>query len=1050
MFPPPIAATPHTKFDEFPAENAYQQYLTSHSGYSNAYTAATETNYFFEVAASAESQPANGTSGERHGILKNAGPESPDDHSYARSPLHGALERFAPFFICPLFLAGSLDRELRAVDSENKKNLQSDHWRLVQLDKSLSNSQHPYHHFSTGNLQTLRDEPRKRGVEIRKEFIAFHDRHYSANRMKLVVLGKEPLDVLEGWVADFFAGVENKDLAPIRWPGVQPYSEDNLLTQIFAKPVMDNRSLDIFFLYKDEEHLYRSQPSRYLSHLIGHEGPGSILSYLKAKGWANGLSAGAMTVCHGSGLFEISIRLTKGGLENYKEVAKIVFQYISMLKKTVPQKWIFDETKGMSEVDFRFKQKAPASSFTSRLSSVMQKPLPREWLLSGERVLRDFDQDAISEALSYLRADNYRLTLVSQGFPGDWDKTEKWYGTHYRAEKIPEDFQAALRQAIHSTASDRPEELHLPHPNEFIPTRLSVEKREVEEPTKTPRLIRNDSGVRLWWKKDDRFWVPKATFKVLLRSPLVMITPENCATANLYCWLVKDALDEYSYDAEIAGLEYNLVHSSLGLGIEVHGYNDKMPVLLEKLLRCMREFEIQPDRFQIVKERLLRGHRNHEFMVPYQQVPEYTRWLGSERTWINEDLLAEVPHITLEDVSAFYPRILNQTHIEALAHGNVHKEDARRMTNLVESILKPRILPAVQWPVRRTLILPEGSDFIYRRPLGDPANVNNCIEYYIQVDTVADELLRAKVQLLGQLGDEKAFNQLRTKEQLGYVVFTGSRTAVTGVGYRIIIQSERSAEYLEERINAFLLQLGQSIEQMPAAEFEGHRRSLIAKRLERLKNLNEEVMRFWTHISTEYFSFQQANIDAENLRTISQKDMVDFFHHYISPTSAHRAKVSVHLVSQASASQAAMDILPEEQREKVLSLIAKNLNTAGVSADHEQLAKRFEDVDIASGDQDAIMEALQSYLTQDAGVPDAQAAAVIEGAAQIMGMALPSLGIELKARAGTGAEELPKAPEMKPSTIIEDVTAFKAALNAGPAPRPTKDLSTYEELEPKL
>ena len=868
--------------------------------------------------------------------------------------------------------------------------------------------------------------------------------------MKLVVLGKEPLDLLESWVTDLFAGVKNKNLSPIRWPGVQPYSEENLLTQVFAKPVMDNRSLDIFFLYKDDEHLYKTQPSRYLSHLIGHEGPGSILSYIKAKGWANGLSAGAMTICHGSGLFEISVRLTKGGLENYKEVAKTVFQYISMLKETVPHKWIFDEMKGMSEVDFRFKQKTPASSFTSRLSSVMQKPLPREWLLSGERVLRVFDQKAISEALSYLRADNYRLTLVSQEIPGDWDKTEKWYGTQYRYEKIPEDFQAEIRQAIQSSAEARPKELHLPHPNEFIPTRLSVEKREIEEPTKTPRLIRNDPGVRLWWKKDDRFWVPKATFKALLRSPLVMVTPENCATANLYSWLVKDALDEYSYDAEIAGLEYNLVHSSLGLSIDVHGYNDKMPVLLEKLLRCMRDFEIKPDRFQIVKERLLRGHRNHEFMVPYQQVPEYTRWLGSERTWINEDLLAEVPHITLEDVSSFYPRILNQTHIEALAHGNIHKEDALRMTNLVEATLKSRTLPQIQWPARRNLILPEGSDHTYRRSLGDPANVNNCIEYYIQVDTIADGMLRAKVQLLAQLGDEKAFNQLRTKEQLGYVVFTGARTAATGIGYRIIVQSERSAAYLEERINAFLALFGQDIERMPAAEFESHRRSLIAKRLERLKNLNEEMLRFWTHITSEYYAFLQAETDVANLRAITQQDMVDFFHRYVSPTSPHRAKVSVHLVSQASASQAAPDISPDEQREKFLSLITKSLNTAGVGADHEQLAARFADVDIASGDQDAMMGALQSYLTEDAGVPDDHAGAVIEGAAQVMGMALPSLGIELKTKSGTGAEELPQAPEMKPSTIIEDVTAFKAALQVGPAPRPTKDLSTYEELEPKL
>ncbi|EXK75698.1 insulysin [Fusarium oxysporum f. sp. raphani 54005] len=36
-------------------------------------------------------------------------------------PLRGALDRFAQFFIEPLFLPETLDRELKAIDSENKR-----------------------------------------------------------------------------------------------------------------------------------------------------------------------------------------------------------------------------------------------------------------------------------------------------------------------------------------------------------------------------------------------------------------------------------------------------------------------------------------------------------------------------------------------------------------------------------------------------------------------------------------------------------------------------------------------------------------------------------------------------------------------------------------------------------------------------------------------------------------------------------------------------------------------------------------------------------------
>ena len=44
--------------------------------------------------------------------------------------------------------------------------------------------------FAIGSLQTLADRPNSK---VRDELMDFYDRHYSANLMTLVVLGKEPL-----------------------------------------------------------------------------------------------------------------------------------------------------------------------------------------------------------------------------------------------------------------------------------------------------------------------------------------------------------------------------------------------------------------------------------------------------------------------------------------------------------------------------------------------------------------------------------------------------------------------------------------------------------------------------------------------------------------------------------------------------------------------------------------------------------------------------------------------------------------------------------------
>jgi len=142
--------------------------------------------------------------------------------------------------------------------------------------------------------------------------------------MKLVVLGCEDLDTLEEWVDEIFSKVPNKDLPPKRWD-VAIYTENELLIQTFARLVMESRTLELSFLYRDEEDYYKLHPSRYLSHLISHEGRGSILSYIKVKGWATGLWAGSLSLYPSNGIFKITVQLTEDGLKQYYEIIKIVF-----------------------------------------------------------------------------------------------------------------------------------------------------------------------------------------------------------------------------------------------------------------------------------------------------------------------------------------------------------------------------------------------------------------------------------------------------------------------------------------------------------------------------------------------------------------------------------------------------------------------------------------------------------------------------------------------------------------------------------------------------
>jgi len=137
--------------------------------------------------------------------------------------------------------------------------------------------------------------------------------------------------------------------------------------------------------------------------LIGYEGPGSILSSIKSKGWANSLNTVARQLCPGSpGIFDCEIELTKDGLDHYQDVVEVFFRYISLLKEASPQEWVFDELKYMADFNFRYEEKTPVTNFTRKISLVMQKLLPRQWLLGGLSRLRRLDATATTAVLECL------------------------------------------------------------------------------------------------------------------------------------------------------------------------------------------------------------------------------------------------------------------------------------------------------------------------------------------------------------------------------------------------------------------------------------------------------------------------------------------------------------------------------------------------------------------------------------------------------------------------------------------------------------------------
>ncbi len=422
----------------------------------------------------------------------------------------------------------------------------------------MSRSDHPYSKFGTGNLETLKTIPTSNGISIRDELIKFHDSYYSSNIMTLCLLGAEPLDTMQEYIENMFVDVKNKKQERLTYDP-KPYSTDSLADITYVVPIQDTHFVNVLFQIPDYIDNYGSNPGRYICHLIGHEGPGSLLSKLKAKGWCNGLYAGPKNGARGFQFFTISLDLSEDGMDHFDKILILCFQYLNMLRKKGSQNWIQDELGDLLKMQFMHTDEEDPIAYVSRLTSDMHVFKMEHWL-SGHYLTTKFEPNLINEVLDHLKPELMKVFAISKKYEGKTDKTEKWCGTQYRTEKMSKDLLEKLKNCDLNYA------FKLPLPNDFIPQDFSIIKNE-NGVNKVPSVIKKSPITRLWYKGDDKFLLPKASVKFEFRNPITNIDPKYYNMTSLYIDLLCDSLTEYTYSADMAGLRYSLNQSNYGIQV---------------------------------------------------------------------------------------------------------------------------------------------------------------------------------------------------------------------------------------------------------------------------------------------------------------------------------------------------------------------------------------------------------------------------------------------------------------------------------------------------
>lgn len=367
------------------------------------------------------------------------------------------------------------------------------------------------------------------------------------------------------------------------------------------------------------------------------------------------------------------------GFDHVDEILKLIFQYLNLLKQEGPQKWIFDEYRKLNEMQFRFKDKEnPLNLVSNVVHSMIVYPLAD--VLSANYLLTEWRPELIEEVLACLRPDNSRIIIVGQKTKEKCTEEEQWYKTNYYFEKIE---KAAIDGWLSCGMNTK---LKLPEPNLYIPTDFSILDIEDGNSEKLhPTIILDTPLMRVWYKQDTEFLKPKSFIAFDFSNPIVYSDPLNCNLTHLFVQLFKDSLTEFLYSAELAGLRLTVSNTTSGISLLINGYSDKQNKFLETILDKMFNFKVDEKRFEIMCEQYLRGLKNFSAEQPYQLAIYYLAVMLTEQAWTKKELIDAMNLVTVDRLKNFIEEVTSRLHGEVFIYGNVNKEKALQLSNLVEN-----------------------------------------------------------------------------------------------------------------------------------------------------------------------------------------------------------------------------------------------------------------------------------------------------------------------------------------------------------------------------
>ncbi len=837
--------------EKYPEAGNYQTYINTHGGTHNAYTSTDKTNFYFDISPSA---------------------------------YEGALDRFSQFFISPLFSESLTQREKNAVNAEYKAKLTDESRRNTQALKTLINPDHPYSQFSVGSLDTLKDLPNK---PLREQLLNLYKEHYSSENMGLVLVANLPPNQLAELAHQYFSSIPSKAITTSKsYPELITTDKPQLQ---FVRSLINSNTLNIFYQIDAQKQNYKTQPTRYLSYILGNENKGSLYASLKSDGLINSISTGVSPDYGDNALFSIKIRLTDEGLSQINTVAQRLFATISLLKSSPVNPLYLQEGLTLSQLMFN-NQSYVAPLNLARTLSARMLDTPSEDILSSFRLEHAANQSEVQHLLQQLSPENLLIQVVTnKTFPQDWTskaptwKTEPWYNSEYSNNLISQSLSDTINFSVKTT------QVGLPEKNNFIPESLKL----VDEKDSSPKIIFQKEGMTFWSKSDPSFKKPTAMNFIAFRFDNAADTAKHTLLNRLWTRLFNDSVSESTYAPYIAGLGYSFYPHTNGVTLRTSGYSDKQNVYTTWLIDQIFLFRPNQETFNLAKTQLKTDLSNQKSRQAYSNANSALHTLITKNSQTIEQLESALESLTLEDLQAFTKRARSHFDIVAYSTGNVTEQQSTQLAQSIYQRVEDRLTHREPLEIEtKELTAQQKHHYKFN------STSNDCVVLYTLIDTSGQNTQKAITEkayfaILKKLISSPFYQELRTKKQLGYIVGAQDLSIRKTPMLGLLVQSpNKDTLTLVNAMEDFIEEQRERLPNLSADEFYKAKNALLSELKMTAKNLSDNALNEWHQIAKPAPDFQTKEEWIENVEKIEVKDFLAFIKQKFESTET--AKIIIH------------------------------------------------------------------------------------------------------------------------------------------------------------